>query len=138
MPSGKIHSQDSIIIATGIAAFSIANSLDFIPSAIGALTGIILSPDLDQDDLTISELSIIRKAPAIGWLFYLYWFPYAKIIPHRHWSSHWPVVGTLGRILYLTPLWYALSYFQFDLYNLRYWLIGLALSDLAHWLRDSL
>lgn len=141
MPPGKFHAQDSVLIAAGSVAFTayqggnLAHAVSF---ALGSLSGVILSPDLDQDGLTISEMSIIRRIPVLGWAFYLYWFPYAKLIKHRHWTSHAPVIGTIGRLLYLAPLFFLLAHFGIDLWNefSRDWIVGLAASDAMHWFRD--
>jgi uncharacterized metal-binding protein len=32
------------------------------------------------------------------------WLPYQKFIPHRHWLSHAPVIGSAVRLLYLGVL----------------------------------
>lgn len=153
MPSGKIHATDSVIIAGGIMALSFWQGWEKAPAltvGIGSLSGMFLSPDLDQDGKTRSELVIIRKWPIIGHLFFVYWYFYAIAIPHRHWSSHFPVVGTLLRLLYCVPLFllagYGLRQINVDLEPLvtillqwgKWFVIGLALSDFMHWLRDSL
>ena len=78
-------------------------------------------------------------------LWQLYLFPYAKIIPHRSFLSHAPVIGTLLRIGYLClpPLLLALA-LDVDLPAvsiIAWWLagwtfVGLAVSDTAHWIMD--
>ena len=121
-----------------------------IAASFGSLTGALLSPDLDADHKTRSEWVLIQSVPVIGHLFYYYWLPYAKLVKHRHWSSHWPIVGTALRLVYLAPLvigiFYALDRYttvdtgkiiQWLLTWSKWWIIGLTLSDAAHWLRDS-
>lgn len=71
-----------------------------------------------------------------------------KAIPHRHWLSHCPIVGTLGRLLYMTLMggliWLLLGRppLPFVLVNLpagwiAAFVAGLMVSDTAHWLMDS-
>lgn len=151
MPSGHIHAQDSILIGAGVLTLAVWQNWDLAPSvavAAGSVSGLVLSPDLDQDGWTRSEL-ILRRIPLVRYIFFIYWLPYAWIMPHRHWASHAPVVGTVVRLLYLAPLvlfllWFTESQWGWDIYRLseavafwgQYWVQGLALSDAAHWLRD--
>lgn len=89
----------------GIAAF-------FIPlewwqrgliSGIGCLIQIFMSPDMDLEVWSTSEL-LWFKIPVIGYsLGYFWswlWYPYAYFMSHRG-LSHNPYFGTLTRIVYL-------------------------------------
>ncbi len=81
--------------------------------------------------------------------WHAYWLPYAFAITHRHPLSHTPVVGTIGRLLYLAPGYLLLTYLVGgkllglewpmvpDLGYLGYVLLGLTLSDTMHWVRDK-
>lgn len=143
MASGKSHCYDSLMIAVGVAGGSAilaaqGSHTNYILMAIGALAGVLLSPDLDQDGLTISETKVLRFFWILGVLWFLYWLIYAKLIPHRHWLSHMPIIGTAGRLLFLAPLWWLL----FGRLGLEFrpellWCVyGLVLSDVVHWIRD--
>ena len=141
MPSGKIHSQDSIALAALTLALPFVTDLPFsisIPVAAGCVSGIILSPDLDQEGKTHSENVIFRMLKPLGVVFFLYWYTYAVIMPHRHFLSHFPVVGTLGRLMYLAPLWWLLFWrVGLDVPGWGvWWVAGLMLSDAVHWARD--
>jgi len=143
MASGKVHRQDSIGLAV-VGGFLLGargtEPLEFVVFALGALAGIILSPDLDVDHRTESERLFYRVGWLPGILFYGYWLPYALLIPHRHPVSHWPIVGTIGRLLYLLPLWGAAWTFTGFPPWVYTWAFvgGLMGSDTLHWLRDNL
>jgi uncharacterized metal-binding protein len=76
------------------------------------------------------------------------WLPYQKKIPHRHWLSHAPIVGSALRLLYLAvgllPVWLAfpeLSQVQWSGVNWSKaiaFLVGVELSALNHLLLDGL
>jgi uncharacterized metal-binding protein len=61
-------------------------------------SGLIFGPDLDLYSFHYKRWGLLR------WL----WRPYQKAIKHRSIWSHGPIVGTIGRILYLS-LWLGLA-----------------------------
>jgi uncharacterized metal-binding protein len=61
-------------------------------------SGLIFGPDLDLYSFHYKRWGMLR------WL----WQPYQKAIKHRSIWSHGPIVGTIGRIVYLS-LWLALA-----------------------------
>jgi uncharacterized metal-binding protein len=76
----------------------------------GALLGLILTPDLDVNAGSISEDEVREISPFGENLWWIYWFPYRQILPHRSPFSHWPIIGTIGRLLYISiPYWIALA-----------------------------
>lgn len=118
MPSGKTHqriNEAAMALATP-AAFAVAWSVtdDPVQAAIltayglgGMLFGTYLAdPDLDHDHITHTEARI-RKIRVLGrplhLLFVAFWYPYARMSKHRG-PSHWPVVGTLGRLGYIIAM----------------------------------
>ena len=117
----------------------------------GCLAGVFISPDLDVNHRTESELLLWQVSPLVGFPFLLAWFPYAYVIDHRSPVSHLPLLGTLGRLLYLCAV-LALVQVHLNLLPVRidlfFWtryptctavfVAGLALSDLVHWLLDGL
>jgi len=137
MASGVTHRKVSIVAAGAILFFGVPNyGLDAVKMGLGCLLGIILSPDLDIDSKTDSEL-LMGHIPIIGTLFYWYWLPYALLIPHRHFISHSPVIGTLIRIAYfiipaLLLCWYLGWAVPWD-WSIVY---GLMVSDTLHWIWD--
>lgn len=82
-------------MAVGLAPVSPA-------AALGCLSGVLLSPDLDVDT-GYYGLHVIRaiwgEAGAAVWR--AFWLPYAKIMPHRSIASHFPLVSTAVRLGYV-------------------------------------
>lgn len=121
----------------------------------GTLAGLFLTPDLDIDAGSMSEEEVRRISPFGENIWWMYWYPYRILIPHRSPLSHFPIVGTLGRLFYLSipylivlaiifvvnqsvfgllafaGLWLLFfSYFQI-------FVLGLASSDLLHFFMDQ-
>ena len=142
MASGKQHLKATLtaVIPVGMSYYLISGNAP-LTATCGCLAGIILSPDLDIPTKTISE-SIMGRIPVIGNLFWWYWLPYAKLIPHRHWLSHWPVIGTFGRLLYMSPLLF-ITVCGYNVATLLKdvdvvgFVFGLMISDLMHWIMDK-
>ncbi len=155
MPNGRCHSAATIATASaflsyfaaGVVVNPVAQTISAwnewaIYAALGAFTGLVVEPDLDQD-YQAAPLETMRQTGGDGLakLWQLYWTPYARFIPHRSWMSHGPVVGTLGRLLYLAPL-YALPilvwthFFGFPTAQLFAYFVGLAWVDLLHYIMD--
>lgn len=148
MSSGKTHARDSAAIAAisglAVAAFTQQPAIG-LAFAGGSLSGILLTPDLDQEGISYSEWRIIKYTLGIGFLWVWYWLPYALLSRHRG-LSHWPIVGTATRVMYILPLWILASSLErlapiAAAIQPGAWLpaaiLGLALSDLAHAIRDS-
>ena len=95
MPIGKTHTKMSAWLAVGLAPVSPA-------AALGCLSGVLLSPDLDVD-AGYYGLHVIRtiwgEAGADVWR--AFWLPYAKIMPHRSIASHFPLFSTAVRLGYV-------------------------------------
>jgi uncharacterized metal-binding protein len=86
----------------------------------------VITPDLD-----LLATGNVRRF-GLRQLWRLYWYPYSRLITHRSWLSHAPVIGTIGRLVYLLPLtWWAWQY------PAMLWAaLGLAIADLAHFVMD--
>jgi len=153
MARGETHTI--VTIAATVPTFAVAAYVTRDPglaalAAAGTLSGVLLSPDLDHDWRTESELILWRITPAIGIPWSVIWCPYQYLIPHRSPLSHWPLVGTLGRVLYVVAL---LLLAQVHLravgvpFDAMFWTqwpaasaafcAGLAVSDFGHWLFDG-
>lgn len=103
MPDARTH--DLITVVTGVALaplsygylsavqwYEHSAALNLTLWLVGAhlISGILFSPDLDID-------SAIHKR----WgLFYWIWYPYMKIVPHRHFWSHSLIVAPFIRLIY--------------------------------------
>lgn len=123
-------------------------------SSLGALSGLLLTPDLDWDGglvwnhnyesryvvtrrLAFQE-KLIRKiysrasrrwpAPFRQW-----WEMYARLFDHRK-ISHTPIIGTFTRLLWIFPILFLFVVVpvQFGLF-----VIGLIIADIGHWLLDG-
>jgi len=121
---------------------------------IGAMVGLFLTPDLDVNAGSISEEEVREISPFGENLWWIYWYPYRRILPHRSPFSHWPIMGTIGRLLYISiPYWIGLAAAYFldpPIFNwlvqTGIWLItlpyfrvavlGLAGADLLHFFMD--
>lgn len=150
MPSGIVHAKTTFFLALPCAALAYGASATLSPreayinavvAAAGCLAGIALTPDLDQEGLSTSEYWLIKWTLGLGFLWTMLWYPYARLCKHRSPISHWPLLGTAGRLAYL-GLFVAIA-------RALGWqpplvpfipaacaLTGLLISDSAHWLLD--
>jgi len=130
MASGRSHSIASLTAAT---CFCVVAATQENPAllwtAAGAFVGVILTPDLDHDDGTISEHFVRGVSGMAEKVWWLYWYPYRRLLSHRSFWSHFPVVGTLIRIGYLF-WWLILAGYSPPLAFVN----GLVAVDMAHWL----
>ena len=158
MASGEMHVKATVILtvpAVIFAGLTTASPPAAVACGLGVLAGVLLSPDLDMNQKTRSEYIVSRyMGNVIGWFWYLFWLPYAKMIPHRNALSHWPLVGTLVRLLYIltlsSPLWCLASWLVSGqlavlplsriagIEGLTWVILGLMAADALHWLMDVL
>lgn len=127
MASGITHarvaSTGAVLLTASAAALYAAGYPAHIAAgvAVGAVAGLLVSPDIDHHVRTHEEQRIYRMfGPVVGALHQVYWLPYEKVFDHhgqRHaltlgakrGVSHWLVIGTLTRFVYLlAPLLLAL------------------------------
>lgn len=98
MSPGGEHSLDSVLVATVGGAFFLHDGLGAsiaMAFGIGALAGVFLTPDLDLGHHSASPIHLPVR---------ILFAPYSYLIPHRSFFSHWPILGTLGRLAYLALL----------------------------------
>jgi uncharacterized metal-binding protein len=104
MPDARDHSLLTVLfaIAGGISA-SIHYELKYVAIAVVCmlLGDLFLSPDLDAN--------VGSRAYRLWGPLRFIWWPYKTYIPHRSAVSHYPVIGTAGRLLYLGLLGYLVS-----------------------------
>lgn len=146
--TGKQHGIVTIALSvpSGIAGYALSQRIDFaVVTMLGCLTGLFVDPDLDVNGLTKSRMRWGRIALPLVYVWSLLWSLYSWVIPHRHWVSHLPIIGTAGRLSYLTAILSLISMGKFwqwpfllpiDL--LFCFFIGLAVSDMAHWIMDGM
>lgn len=114
MASGKTHSRVAVLAGVvGVVA-----TMVWLPEAplekvaVGFALGWAVTPDADVDHATVEELwwdRIPLVGRAVGTVYQMVWLPYARLIPHRDALSHWPLVGTAGRIAYMAAWLAAIS-----------------------------
>lgn len=138
MPSQRVHDASCLAAAGIIASVGLVLwKMPLFAVSAGTAMGTLIHPDWDYAEArgVVAEL---------GPLKYLI-KPYGLLVPHRHWISHLPVVGTIGRLLYIMlPLF--IVGFSFSsgnpvvkiLRNHYFWygFLGLALADTIHFALD--
>lgn len=137
MPNRKTHLVGSFGMVGMIGIYAALLPMEHaIPMALGVATGFAVTPDLDQEGP-----GGFRKQRG---LWNKYWYPYGKAFQHSDSSvSHWPIVGTFTRVVYLLwlPMGIILVWYP-DMIG-RYWQIslawfaGLCLADLFHVVLDK-
>lgn len=158
MADGKTHIQHTVLLAPFVASGIFVASHELgnvlfdsvvyaIEGMIGCLLGVYISPDLDVDRMHIGRRLLINKNRFWGWLFWLYWWPYAKYMPHRSPKSHRPVLSTIIRVAYLLmPIWAVMllamefELFQTVFFSVHFLMIvfGLICADILHWVDDGM
>jgi len=155
MSSGAVHACENLWLAgTGATVLLYYDYPWPIAAAfgLGCLAGILISPDLDQDNVTGSEQIVLNRSMVLGMIWLAFWWPYARLMPHRSPASHWPIIGTALRLAYMTalgiPILWALHRFGLPVLTgleaariylpLMAWgALGLAVADTVHFLRDE-
>lgn len=155
MSSGRVHSAITLLTAVAGSAYLVYTghpASQVLPFAGGCLTGIIITPDLDVAEGSISFYWVQRIAGRfISRLWGLFWTPYSAIIPHRSPLSHFPVLGTLIRLAYMVLIYHLIWMLLHHFVNVPplayhagivipawgYWTFGgLALVDTLHAVMD--
>lgn len=109
---------------------------------LGYLLGYYIDPDLDQANITAAEWRAMRDLGILGALLTMWFLPYGMLMTHRSFISHFPVVSTAIRYLWL--LFPFLGLYLYLTYNVipDFWPIlagvffGLSSADLIHYLAD--
>lgn len=110
MSNGATHAKVTTITAVPVGMLAMVSSGDNFGitavSVAGCLFGLVCEPDLDQPGITQSEGRLLhhRFMWPVGVFWFAVWYPYARLIPHRSWASHLPVVGTAIRLIYLVSV----------------------------------
>lgn len=95
MPNAPTHDKISGIVAlasTGAAIYyGVPAPVALLHGASVLFSGLVFSPDLDTKSIPLERWGPLK------WL----WTPYERALPHRHWLSHGPFIGTIFRLLYL-------------------------------------
>lgn len=109
MANGKTHARATLNIATVVLAAGVlavvalprVETFAVVAGLVsGAMIGHLVTPDIDQRSITVEERRVLRLLGLPGYLWILYWYPYALAMRHRGWSHTVPQ-GTISRIAYL-------------------------------------
>lgn len=133
MPDGATHSV--ITIAAGAAtvaglAYLGRPTSELLPLSIGFFVSLAVNPDLDLNR------RFPKRNPA-RWLWWIYWYPYSRLIGHRSLYSHIPIIGTAIRVAYLFPLVAIFGYLWEWIPPIATIVAGLAISDAIHAVVDA-
>lgn len=167
MADGRTHTIATRTLAVFLFAGQMGNAILFhgysnqeailsaLALSLGALGNLFLTPDLDIDAGSMSEEEVRKISPLGENIWWIYWFPYRRLIPHRSPLSHWPIIGTFGRLLYLSILYLTVLAITFIVNQSAFgwlafaglWLLffpyfqiavlGLASADLLHFFMDQ-
>lgn len=147
MPSGSVHNTATItigIITTPIMVWKFG--LDFgVAYGAGVALGTLLTPDLDQSERVMikpQHIVVDIFGHTVGKAWHLYWYPYGALMPHRSFFSHFPIVGTSIRVLYLLMTFWGICWilgFGIIVPPIPYEVfIGLCVADAGHYILDIL
>lgn len=153
MPSGKIHDATTTALAVTAATtlfldrvHALDDPFSVVAYGTGFVVGLFIGPDLDIDRGNSSHRRIRKTfflGPLLEKLWFVFWWPYAKLVKHRSPLSHAPILGTLLRMGYIIGLCWLLGRLlqlpsppAISLKNTFLFLTSLCQSDLAHWLLD--
>lgn len=139
MPSGNVH--DKITLYTtpliGLGMYQIDEKPQnlFIILGLYIFSSLMFNGDLD-----------IKSKPFNRWgILKLIWLPYQSFFSHRSLFTHGIIIGTIVRLIYLSPIIYTLwlinshmMIFDFNSYNILLILIGLELGNTIHTVSDWL
>ena len=149
MASGFYHQLATVAAAApaGAVAYHFGDASIAVAITAGVLFGLLVHPDRDLR-VTKIDFDLAKRSLGLGLLWAVIWWPYSSAIPrHRHWLSHFPFVGTAGRVAYAALLILILSFLlpsypliQTVFYHSHLWYFvwGLIISDLLHWLMDGM
>ena len=140
MPGGRTHATATVIVFSllvGPLAWYVFSGDVPVEFAFVILLGVFLTfwinPDLDLNR------RFPRKQPD-KWLWWIYWYPYSRAIPHRGKLSHSFILGTVIRFGY--AFWTILAYLWYNSVEVHTWilvgltLLGMTISDCLHILLD--
>lgn len=158
MSSGKTHVKASLFLAAGFSIGALISGEPMMLRCVaGALTGVLLTPDLDVDKTYIGN-KIIKKR--LGYIpermWNGFWWGYKKSFKHGQFASHFPIFSTFVRLAYvyfwviflphfliwlsLNPNWnltFVLAWYA-KIFLDSWYLYGLMSSDLIHYTLDKL
>lgn len=132
MPDGRTHALATLAVGSavtgGLACLS-RPTPETLCVGIGFLISLAVNPDLDLNR------RFPRRNPA-KWPWWLFWYPYSRMVGHRSFFSHVPLVGTFIRTAYIIPLIAVCIYLGMDVRYAVPVFVGMAISDAVHSVLD--
>lgn len=121
MSGGKFHARVAgaalwplLIVAL---IMGIADPLIGAGIATGAISGLLVTPDIDLPTRTYEERRVYAYRHWLGIVWQSFWSPYSLVMGHRG-VSHWHLVGTVTRMGYFLVAAYILfNYVGVGMYN---------------------
>lgn len=119
MPAGRTHDRITLSILPWLGGVSLLITFNLGLTAylcVGFLfSALMFGPDLD----------IYSKQSQRWGVLSFIWIPYRKVLSHRSWLSHGPIVGTILRLVYL-GLWmgFVLALLQWVGRGLAIWTVS--------------
>lgn len=147
MPNGKTHDKITIVTAPMVAAGTFLVCKHQYPENLQftlILTLIVTATYLFASFMFNGDLDTNSKPYNRWWLFKMIWIPYQLMFSHRSIWSHGLIIGTVVRLVYLSPIYY-LFYIIFNVsvqdISLNYLIpifIGLELGNSIHTISDKI
>lgn len=110
MPNGITHDKITYIttpmVALGTSIVTGSTEATILVSGAYLFSGLMFSGDLDLPSVQYYRWKFLR----------FIWRPYQKMFSHRSIWTHWPLLGTIVRILYLY-LWFSIGLFGVNLFS---------------------
>ena len=136
MPSGRVHHLATMITGAAVGTLMQVNGFptsEIVALEVGFFATFFINPDLDLN-------TTFPKRNPRKWLWWLYWYPYSRLFPHRSALSHFPLLGTFVRIAYLLVPLYLLQLVSDEIHIIfagaTFPVLGMVISDTVHYLMD--
>ncbi len=103
MPSGRTHFWLGLVGGAALVYATAWYAGDPVLTravAVGAVVGLLVTPDLDQEGSLSFTERLICRVPLVGWLWVNSWWGYAHFFKHRG-ASHSLIFGTATRVAWL-------------------------------------
>lgn len=142
MPCGKTHDNITIILVPiifGVTYYFTNNLID---------SSILLLFYLFSSFMFNGDLDVVSKPYNRWWILKFIWIPYQMMFKHRSVFTHGIIIGTIIRLIYLTPILFIITHFNqtniyqiislFETKDILITLIGLELGSVIHTTSDKI
>ena len=146
MPNGKSHDRithyTTPLVGLGTIAILLNLNNGMTLLSVLIITLIIMSTYFFASMMFNGDLDMHSKPFNRWWVFKMIWIPYQLMFAHRSFWTHGIIIGTVVRLLYLSPIFIGIFYlFNISISNINWYylipiLIGLELGNTVHTLSD--